>query len=231
MKNNKFLIVPIALGMVLIFAIFYSIFFSLRASDKVLHPDLLNRVPVKFPGWDVTELKIAETERIQNAVSEQLNYDHAIYRQYTAGGKTLAVYAAYWRPYKLSPRLISIHTPDVCWVVNGWEILSADYEYPITINHQPAWHAQQRLFEAGSKQVNVLFWHLLDGRLSGYAEGPQSTSKSFVGNIWRDLRQGAGEQFFIRISSDRPWSEWKDEPLFNEILNAFSPVLLAQPEA
>lgn len=213
---------------VLVIAVGFNVFMRIGAERKILHADLLDKLPVVYPGWKVAELKIAETERMQKAVDEQLNFDQALYREYSSGGKTLSVYAAYWRPYKFNPRLISIHTPDVCWVVNGWKMKDPDYAYSIAMGAGPAWPAQRRVFEAGGLDVNVVYWHIQDGRLSGFAEGPNSASQSFFRNLWKDLVNGTGEQFFIRISSPQPWSEWAGDPLFMDILNTFSPVLLAK---
>lgn len=192
------------------------------------HADLLSKLPIAPTGWEVRDMPIATSDEMKRAVSEMLNYDEAVYREYRKGGRALTVYAAYWRPYRFHPRLISIHTPDVCWVGNGWTMKSANYNYPVKIAGADAWHAQERVFEISGTNMNVLYWHILDGKLSGYAEGVNSESRSFLKSVLYDLRHGSGEQFFIRFSSEQSWDVWMTDPLFLELLDVFSPVLSAK---
>jgi hypothetical protein len=198
-----------------------------RQSGAAPYAHLLSTLPTAPAGWEVKDMPIATSVEMQKAVNEMLNYDEAVYREYRKGGRSLTVYAAYWRPYRFHPRLISIHTPDVCWVGNGWVMKHSNYNFPVRMRAHMAWHAQERLFDAGGVRMNVLYWHLLDGKLSGYAEGPNSVNRSFVQTVLYDLKHGAGEQFFIRLSSEQPWSVWMDDPLFLDILETFSPVLKA----
>ncbi len=94
-----------------------------------LTQSLASLVPEKIPGWTVKDQPIAETEEMKKAVDEMLNYDDAVYRIYTQGKTTISVYVAYWKPGKMSPRLIAGHTPDVCWVNNGWKCTARDFNY------------------------------------------------------------------------------------------------------
>jgi hypothetical protein len=199
--------------------------FSKRAVPQ--HEKLLSELPAVVEGWVVKDMPIASSVEMQKAVSELLNYDEAIFREYSKNGKTLTVYAAYWRPYRFHPRLISVHTPDICWVGNGWTMKSTNSNYGVSLSEGRAWHAQERVFEVGGSQMNVIYWHILDGRLSGYAEGSNSIQTSFLKELLNDLKHGAGEQFFIRISSPQPWASWVDDPLYRQILDTFAPVLKA----
>lgn len=221
-------IAALAIGLfVLAIAIGLTVGMKYRQKKITRHANLLTQLPSNYPGWEVKDMPIASTPEMQKAVDEMLNYDEAVFREYSRNGKTLTVYAAYWRPFRFHPRLISIHTPDICWVGNGWIMRSSNYNYEVNLPGSKAWHAQERVFEAGGVPMNVIYWHILDSRLSGYAEGPKSASRSFMRNFINDLKHGAGEQFFIRISSAQPWSSWVDDPLYKEILNTFSPVLKA----
>jgi len=197
-----------------------------NAGEGARHSDLVGRLPVKPAGWKVTDRPIAQTPEMQKAVDEMLNYSAALFREYERPGKSLSVYVAYWEPRKFHPRLIAIHTPDVCWVGNGSKMLQADYDYAVKIDGVQALPAQYRLFASGGTNIHVLYWHVVSGRLSGYASGPSSASNSFLDNFIKDMREGAGEQFFIRISSPQPWSEWADDSLLKDVLKVFSPVLV-----
>lgn len=227
LKKNILLLVGLALLLSGVFIVWYS---SVKRNRIALHSNLLSVLPRVVAGWEIKDMPIASSAEMQKAVNEMLNYDEAVFREYRKGTRSLTVYSAYWSPYRFHPRLISIHTPDVCWVGNGFLLKDADYNYTVKLPQGgDVWHAQQRVFEAGGQDMHVLYWHVLGGRLSGYAEGPNSASRSIFDTFWSDLRHGAGEQFFIRISSQQPWSEWVGDPLFNQILKTFEPVLKVKP--
>lgn len=224
-KNTRIVIVVGVL--ILLLGVGISVLSKLRERGGARNEKLLSLLPTAVAGWDVTDMPIASSVEMQKAVNELLNYDQAVFREYRRGNSAFTVYAAYWKPRRFHPRLISIHTPDICWAGNGWTVLKADYNYNLNLAKGPAWHAQSRVFQASGQLMNVLYWHILDGRLSGYAEGPNSSSRSIFDTFGDDIRHGSGEQFFIRLSSPQPWSEWHGDPLFNQIINTFSPVLLA----
>ena len=203
----------------------------MRQQSHVQYDRLLARLPSSSAGWVVKDMPIAASEEMKKAVDEMLNYDQAVFREYHQGDKVLSLYAAYWRPHKFNPRLIAIHVPDVCWGGNGWQMSNPDYAYPVMLSgNRKAWPAQYRLFTKEDTSQHVLYWHVVEGRLSGFAEGPDSlTYQSILARFWQGIKgEGMGEQFFIRLSSPQSWDEWKDEPLFKQILETFTPVLEAQ---
>ncbi len=197
----------------------------------MLHETLLRRLPSPPATWAVTDLPVATSEEMKKAVKELLNYDGAVFREYRHAGKSLTLYAAYWQPRRFHPRLVAMHTPDVCWVSNGWQMEQPDYAWKLDRFGLDFWPAQYRWFRAENSSQHVLYWHVVNGRLSGYALGPQSRNDDFLANFWPDLRMGAGEQFFIRFASAVPWSEWEREPFFRELLRHFAPVLSVAPSA
>lgn len=194
-----------------------------------LNDKLLEAIPRVVPGWEVRDIPIAESEEMKKAVNELLNYETAVFREYKRESRVLQLYAAYWPPKKFHPRLIAIHTPDVCWVGNGWLMSRPDYGYKVPTVGPSLHHAQYRLFEAHGAHLNVIYWHVIDGHLSGYAEGVYSRSNNFFEDLISSLKNGAGEQFFIRLSSPQPWSEWSGDELYESILKVLSPVLQDVP--
>lgn len=201
----------------------------LSESAAAKHGHLIDALPQASGAWTQTEMDIASTEEMKQAVDELLNYDQAVFREYRNGARSFSLYVAHWEPRKFHPRLISIHTPDVCWVGNGWKMEAAEYAYPVALNGGEAWPAQYREFTVNGKRTYVLYWHLMNGKLSGYASGPASANLSFLNRLWEDVREGTGEQFFIRVSSEQPWDVWKDDPFFKQLLSTFSPVLASRP--
>ncbi len=80
----------------------------------------------EVPSWTVEYLPIADTPEMKAKVAEALNYDDAVYAIYTHGATRISVYIAYWIPGKMPYRLVAGHTPDVCWVGNGWKPVEAN---------------------------------------------------------------------------------------------------------
>lgn len=226
MKRFTFLIFPL---LVLVAACLVVARGAFSDAAKARYGRLIDDLPVAHAPWEMQDMDIASTEEMKRAVNELLNYDRAIFREYRNGARSFSLYVAHWQPRKFHPRLISIHTPDVCWVGNGWTMEKADYTYAWNLADGPAWPAQYREFTVGGKRTYVLYWHIMNGKLSGYASGPSSANQNFFARPWQDIVEGTGEQFFIRVSSEQPWDTWRQDEFFRSTLSAFSPVLLARP--
>lgn len=212
-------------GVFLLLAITLQVMSSIRGASTVGNPDLISRLPTESSGWQVVDHSIADTPEMKRAVDEMLNYSDAIFREYKKGERRLAIYVAYWKPRKFHPRMIAMHTPDICWVGNGWKMEAADYEYKLKHEGLPLLPAQYREFITNSERTYVVYWHTVNGSLSGYAMGAKSRSHGFLDNFLHDLRSASGEQYFIRLSSNKPWSEWIGDPLFESVMSVFNRVL------
>ncbi len=65
-----------------------------------------------------------------------------------------------------------------------------------------------------------MHWHLLNGQPLDYTRyGTGKTTGYLLDNIHHYWR-GTGEQYFLRISSNRPVGEWEADPTFQAILTA-----------
>jgi hypothetical protein len=207
-------------------AIGYTLILSFAAKSAPDHPEFIDNLPTRVDGWEVKDLKIAENESMQKAVDEQLNYDQAVFREYRQGTKAFQIYVARWSARKMHPRLISIHVPDRCWVVNGWKMSEPEYNYQLNLPGEKIHHGQYRYFSTeGGQGLHVLYWHLLGNELSGYAEGPNSLSGELFKSLLTGIHGNIGEQFFIRLSSPQPWDEWVNDKLFQQVLGCFAPIL------
>jgi len=63
---------------------------------------------------------------------------------------------------------------------------------------------------------HVWFWHIYDGHVISYRD-PYSIPALFQIALQYGFRR-PGDQFFVRISSNRPWAELQNEPVVREIL-------------
>ena len=220
MKSRRYLLYTIALLPVMAVAlIVYGENSIPQARFKGTLKDLL---PEAAAGWKRAEQPIADTPELKQAVNELLNYDDGVFYNYTSpAGKRLSVYIAYWSPGRMSPRLIASHTPDVCWVANGWKQLHADTVQPSTENPKRLIpQTQNRTFSNQGKLEYVWFWHVVGTRLQNYGTSSNPPWYSVFSDIWEQGINQRQEQFFIRLSSDRPLDEWRDESVFVKLLNA-----------
>jgi hypothetical protein len=176
-------------------------------------------LPRQLPGWNRLERPIADTPEMKAAVNELLNFNDAVYIEYTQGPARVSVYLAYWEPGRMSARLIAGHTPDVCWVGNGWVDESARIT-EATPPPEAYREAERRVFSLNGTREYVWYWHIVGTTV----RSPRLQAQNPMTGIWDDL-MGRGlnqreEQFFVRISSDRPLSEPPCSAILPSLLHA-----------
>jgi hypothetical protein len=189
-------------------------------------------VPSNIPGWTVHTLPIAETEIMQQQVKEVLHYDEAVYRVYRRGGLEVAVYAAYWKPGSANYSRVGVHTPDTCWIYNGWTRNQRDHAVPLAVGARPMLPAETGTFSKNGAPLHVMFWHLVGGRPVSYDE--TGWDRTWRGKLHRlqlgladfarfGLRQ-RDDQCFVRVTSSRPLREALDDPHFQSLLWHLEPL-------
>ena len=135
----------------------------------------------------------------------------------------VVLYVAHWNPGQAPVSLVASHTPDACWPGTGWAIqFVADPQVVLRLDGRPLPRAEHRIFrhpEAPAAQ-QVWYWHVYDGRVINYRD-PYSVPAL----IELALRYGfkrEGEQYFVRLSSNRPWEQLANEPLLGQIFGNLS---------
>ena len=171
-------------------------------------------LPSQIAGWTVVDEPVASSEEVKRAVEWGLNFDEAIVRTYRRGADRLSVYVAYWSPGRFPPRLVAQHTPDYCWTGVGWDMRNLGALALELPNGNASQQAQYREFRRSGQKLFVAYWHLVGGRLSGFAQGAESASQNVFDNWWQELRLGSAEQYFIRIAASEPLPQFpSDSPL------------------
>jgi len=208
---------------VLVVAIGLVVYGALQTPARSFTGRVADLLPPPPDGWTRETKAIAETPEIKNAVTELLNYTDALLVDYTKGHRRVSVYVAYWEPGRMSPRLVAGHTPDVCWVGNGWKNETA--VRPATPTPSPADRlmAQERVFSLRGQTEYVWYWHLVGNRV----RPPAARQETWQAEIADMLRQGLGqrqEQFFIRISSNEPFEPDLSDPMIARLLLALPQV-------
>lgn len=200
---------------------------ALQFLDKLVPPppptkagQLADLLPSSVDGWSSKDMPIAETDEMKAQVESRLVYDDYVVRLYERGGTAVMAYVAYWSPGKMPYRMVGAHSPDTCWVQNGWtrENRTQWTQCPNgDLLRQPIeWGTYSR---PGSFQ-HVIFWHLVGGESYGFDQlGGHNIFGTFH-DFKRFGLQQRREQYFIRISSNRPIDEIWADPGFQKVITA-----------
>ena len=187
-------------------------------------PNLEAMIPASPAGWD-----IVQTDDLYRFVSI-LETDHLIQRTYVRDRQKLGeedplqvtVYIAYWSPGQAPVSLVASHTPDACWPAGGWT-QHAPKNIPVVF--KTSGHTlplpEVRSFSQASYYQNVWYWHLYDGR--SVTQNNPFSPLTMMNLVLKYGFRPPGEQLFVRISSNREWSEIKDDPLLTGILARLRP--------
>lgn len=187
---------------------------------------LTDMLPTTVSGWESRLVPLGQSEAGTEKVEEVLRFDDACFREYYHGGVSgFSVYIAYWNPGKMPVQLVASHTPDQCWVEAGWTSVEANHRVSLGGSKAKLRPAQGRVFrDAHGLVQHVLFWHLIGNKLYDY--GTRVSIVPSPWNWWRDVALGAvvvpREQYFIRLTSARPFEELKGDPGWDEMLSALS---------
>jgi exosortase len=192
-----------------------------RAPSATPVPDLAAIVPAQARGWKVQ----SDTDLYRFA--DTLQTDHLVQRNYfkrAPDGSLLQVtiYIAYWSAGQAPVSLVASHTPDACWPGAGWvPEPTVDARASLVVAGRVLPAAEFRIFRSNAYPQRVWFWHLYDGRPLAYAN-PDSP-RELLRLAWNYGFGHEGPQFFVRISSNRDWADFVNDPLLRDLFNHLKP--------
>ncbi|MDD3179529.1 MAG: exosortase-associated EpsI family protein [Opitutaceae bacterium] len=188
-------------------------------------------LPAELPGWRARDELLGPNEFLQDAVAKNLNYDDYVYRVFESGGRHFGVYVAYWSPGRMPVNKVASHTPDRCWTENGWQCVQARSQSNLSLASGLALRAGQVrefLSPQGDREY-VIYWHLVGNRLYDYGE--RLNARPSAVKWWRDTVRyalsGSEAQYFIRLTSNRPFAELAGDPGWEELVCALAKLGLA----
>jgi Protein of unknown function (DUF3485) len=196
---------------------------STKIPEPTFEGKLKDLLPLAPSGWAMKEKPIAESAEMQQAVGELLNFDDGIFADYTnSAGDRLSVYLAYWTPGKMSHRLVAGHTPDVCWEGGGW-VRTHKAQTPALhlvgiLRARDIPVGEDRIFTAQSTPEYVWFWHLVGDQVKSYGTGYAPKWYSPITDLFDQGLNQRKEQFFIRLSSNRPLASLLDGEVLPKLL-------------
>jgi hypothetical protein len=188
-------------------------------------------LPAKLPGWQGRDEPLGPSEFLQGSVAQSLNFDDYVFRVFEVGNRRIGVYVAYWSPGRMPINKVASHTPDRCWTENGWQCVQARFQTRLASASGLALRAGQErefLSPQGSRE-HVIYWHLVGNKLYDYGE--RLNARPSVVKWWRDTVRyafsGGEAQYFIRLTSDRPFEELAGDPGWEELIGAIAKLGLA----
>mgnify|MGYP002622645320 CR=1 FL=1 len=219
------LIVALFLGIALAYQIF------LWEPEQRKTVALTEAIPAEMPGWKVQDVPLADSEEMEARVEGILNFSEALFRTYTKPGTELAVYVAYWEPRKMPVRLVQAHTPDICWVRAGWEVEDSRYSVPLSAMGVPLKPAEYRVMTKDPALQYVYYWHVVGDEIYINRSIGVWDRWDPIKSLFRFGLNQQQEQFFVRVSSNRPVDEIWDDPDVQKIMRDLAELALAKPEA
>lgn len=233
--------INIFVGSVVAVAIYF-LFFAYSSGTKIEAKSLGHLkeiIPANPVGWTSKDLPLGPTEEAIRSAEKILGSNEYMNREYKSsdGSKSFVVYIAYWQAGKANGRVVTDHTPDKCWVLNGWTndkskarsdvVLEADDTKLI-----PAFY-RRMTYQNFSSPVErfVCFWHMMDGQRYDYGEGGtvfNAFSFDYLKNLLISTFKGAPEQYFIRVDSSTDIISLKDDEGFKEIIKSLGKLVLAE---
>ena len=205
------------------------VYFALVPPPEPTLDDLLSDiVPEELNGWEIIDQDMAESPESSERISDFLNFDDALFRIFKKGDTFVGLYIAYWLPGKASYRWAGAHTPDTCWVQNGWTRLDRKYCIPFQNEETPFQPAEFGIYEKDGSTQNVYFWHLVGGEAFGYEQEGGHNIFAALLDIKKHGLNLRDEQFFIRLSSNKKIEELKKIGGFNQILDSLNEIGLAK---
>lgn len=212
--------------------IVYIEFFSVP--PRYFAKPLAEIVPASLPGWDVRDVPLAQTQGMLNNVNEILGFDDSVQRLYSRPGLEIIVYAAYWTPGKVTTADAGTHNPDSCWVLAGWTRQDRKYSVPTSVSGVALLPCESGVYSINDHTSYVEFWHLVNGVPNRYEAQQTGWRTGFEGRIERlplvieDMRKYGinmkREQLFVRISANRPFSEFENSSEFIRLMESIKPL-------
>jgi exosortase len=186
--------------------------------------DVLTLLPAEPAGWAVRTTD--DLYRFSGVLQTRHLAERTYARATPEGRLELNAYVAHWVAGGAPVSLVASHTPDACWPGSGWvPEPNPDRQVTLTAGDRTLPLAEQRVFRFGEQPQHVWYWHIYDGRVISYRD-----PYSIPALVEIALRYGfrrEGSQYFVRLSSNRPWEEIRDEPLVRELAANFARIGLA----
>jgi hypothetical protein len=195
-------------------------------------PDFDRYLPKSVPGWSIEVKPIADSPEMTKIAEGLLRYDAATLRIYRKNNLEIGIFIAFWLPGKIHPQNIDAHTPDVCWVANGWNMNVLPPLPNFTEGTGPEVPLSNvRHFKALGKELEVLYWHVngTEFRSNHSVDEMLLPRRKLLErqlrNYWNSVTVGSREQLFARLSVNGKASDLVHEEPIRHLLHMIQAAL------
>lgn len=194
--------------------------------DSLPLPNMDAFAPPVVENWTVEDIPLGNTEAVSESALKTLKLDSFVQRSYKRAGKDITVYIAYWKPGTMDTRLVASHTPDRCWVENGWSCEESRNGAAMDMNGLDIVPVQYRRFKMKGHSQTVYYWLMVNGQRYQFGDrlNTYPNPLDFFRDFFKEVLRGRPEHYFVRISSNMSAEELADEPLFIQIIKSLEPV-------
>ncbi len=203
--------------------------------------ELKQTIPISPAGWTSVELELGPTEEAKRSAEKILGANEYLNREYRSpdGRISFVAYSAYWEKGTANGRVVVDHTPDKCWVLNGWKNDKSKARSDLVFEFDgikliPAFYRRMTFDNLSGTVVRyVCFWHIMDGKRYDYGDSATFYNSFTFEYLYASMVstfKGAPEQYFIRLDSAVDFSVLKNERAFQEVVKAFAKIALEQKD-
>lgn len=197
---------------------------------------LKTAIPYEMDGWTSKDSGLGDTEEVQRAAEKVLNVTDYVNRTYSKNGTDFTVYIAYWKPDTMEIHRASSHSPDRCWVANGWKNIDSEKKEfkSLDIGDEKLLGGFSRAYtlptEMGIVKRYVWYWHIVDGTPYGYGKSDNFTPtlSNWLKGVFSAAIKGMPEQYFVRVDSSVPLENLKSDPGFIKVMKALGKLTLEE---
>ncbi len=229
------------LSYICLFAMLVGAFFSFVKNpflkrDVVEHPEgyLEKCIPAEIGKMSGVDKPLGETEEVVRASEKILSVSQFLHREYTlSNGISFTLYISYWGKNKQTIHQASTHTPDRCWVKNGWTNDMSKLAEKVSLRAlseslRPASYREYTIEADSSQRRYVYFWFVVDGKVYDFKMSQNYMSNPFllIKNAVSNAMKGSPEMFFVRIDSAFKFEHFKDNPDFKALLEKLGNMIL-----
>ena len=184
-------------------------------------PEVTTLMPERPPGWQ-TATSTGLVRFADILETDQLAQRTYVKRRPDGERLLVTLYLAYWQPGQAGVSVVATHTPDACWPGAGWTpIPVAEEEVNLDLPDRNLARSEYRIFTDDKEPQHVWFWHSYDRQV--IPEFEPRRPLELLGSVFTYGVRSNGEQLFVRLSSNRPWEDFSDEPLLTEIFANLKP--------
>ncbi len=230
---------------ILIFAIigFSFSFITLNLRNEIKAPKekghLAKLIPATIGSLHSVDMPLGETEAIAKAAKGILSLTEFMNRTYRDNdGNEFTLFISYWAEGKEALARATVHTPDRCWVTNGWKNINEKKQNAdiLSVNGKnliPAYYREMTYDATGIPvKRNIWFWFIANGERYDYGDGDNimPSIPKYIENTLTDAFSNSPESYFIRIDSVNDLRTLLDNADFIRLLDSLGNLILYPSE-